>query len=102
LPTITTAGQFRFYKFKIGDTVFLKGSLNVPGAYVIIRQLPVRNGEFEYQIKECSGATRQGCSREPTERNTVARRKFGTALHDEKISPLRKFCEKFLDPRVFL
>jgi hypothetical protein len=39
------------HKFKIGDTVFLEGSLNVPGVYVIIRQLPVRNGEFEYQIK---------------------------------------------------
>jgi hypothetical protein len=40
------------HKFKIGDTVFLEGSLNVPsGAYVIIRQLPERNGECEYQIK---------------------------------------------------
>jgi hypothetical protein len=40
------------HKFKVGDTVFLEGSLNVPsGAYVIIRQLPERNGEFEYQIK---------------------------------------------------
>ncbi|MFZ0152254.1 MAG: hypothetical protein WAM72_28635 [Xanthobacteraceae bacterium] len=40
------------HKFKIGDTVFLEGSLNVPGgAYVIVRQLPGHNGEFEYQIK---------------------------------------------------
>ncbi len=40
------------HKFKIGDTVFLEGSLNVPGgAYVIIRQLPERGGEWEYQIK---------------------------------------------------
>ncbi len=40
------------HKFKIGDTVFLEGSLTVPsGAYVIIRQLPERGGEFEYQIK---------------------------------------------------
>jgi hypothetical protein len=40
------------HKFKIGDTVFLEGSLNVPsGACVIIRQLPERNGEVEYQIK---------------------------------------------------
>jgi len=40
------------HKFKIGDTVFHGGSLNLPGgAYVIIRQLPGHNGEFEYQIK---------------------------------------------------
>jgi hypothetical protein len=39
-------------KFKISDTVFLEGSLNVPGgAYVIIRVLPEQNGEFGYQIK---------------------------------------------------
>jgi hypothetical protein len=39
------------HKFKIGDTVFLEGSLNMPGgAYVVIRQLPERNGEYEYQI----------------------------------------------------
>jgi len=39
-------------KFKIGDTVFLKGALNVPsGAYVIIRLLREQNGEFGYQIK---------------------------------------------------
>jgi hypothetical protein len=40
------------HKFKVGDAVFLEGSMNVPGGtYVIIRQLPERNGEFEYQIK---------------------------------------------------
>jgi hypothetical protein len=44
-------------KFKIGDTVFLEGSLNVPsGAYVVIRLLPEQNGEFGYQNKECPGA----------------------------------------------
>jgi hypothetical protein len=38
------------HKFKISDTVFLEGSLNVRGgAYVIVRQLPGHNGEFEYQ-----------------------------------------------------
>jgi hypothetical protein len=46
------------HKFKIGDTVFLEGSLNVPsGAYVIIRQLPERNGECEYQIKNAPSRT---------------------------------------------
>jgi hypothetical protein len=40
------------HKFKIGDTVFLKGTLNVPGgAYTISGQLPERNGEYEYRIK---------------------------------------------------
>jgi hypothetical protein len=47
-------------KFKIGDTVFFDGSHNVPGGtYVIIRQLPERDGEYEYQIKN---------AREPHER----------------------------------
>ena len=40
------------HKFKIGESVLLKGSLNLPsGACVIIRQLPERDGEHEYQIK---------------------------------------------------
>jgi hypothetical protein len=40
------------HKFQIGDAVHFEGSPNAPGgAYVIIRQLPVRNGEYEYQIK---------------------------------------------------
>jgi len=44
--------SFPVHKFKIGDTVFLEGSLNVPGgAYVIVRQMPERNGDYEYQIK---------------------------------------------------
>jgi hypothetical protein len=48
------------YRFKIGDTVFLERSLAVPGgAYVITRQLPEHDGEFEYRIKS---------AREPHER----------------------------------
>ena len=40
------------HKFKIGQTVFLKRSLHVPGgAYVITKRLPERDGEFEYRIK---------------------------------------------------
>ena len=43
------------HKFKLGLTVFLeRTSLNrhaAPGAYEVTRQLPERNGEFEYQIK---------------------------------------------------
>lgn len=40
------------HKFKIGDTVFLEGSLAVPGgAYVITKRMPESNGEFEYRIK---------------------------------------------------
>jgi hypothetical protein len=59
------------HKFRIGDTVFLEHSLNVPGgAYVIIRQLPVHNGEFEYQIKSAR-ASRPHRSREPAKRNAV-------------------------------
>ena len=45
-------------KFKIGDTVFLEGSLNVPGgAYVVIRLLPEQNSEFGYQIKSARERT---------------------------------------------
>jgi hypothetical protein len=42
------------HKFKIGQHLFPARSvgLNVPdGAYVIIKRLPARDGEFEYQIK---------------------------------------------------
>jgi len=40
------------HKFKIGARGFLEGSLNLPGgACVIIRQMPERDGECEYQIK---------------------------------------------------
>jgi hypothetical protein len=45
------------YRFKIGDTVFLERSLAVPGgAYVITRQLPEHDGEFEYRIKSAREA----------------------------------------------
>jgi hypothetical protein len=42
------------HKFKIGQQLFLVRSpaQNLPGgAYVIIKRLPKRDGEFEYQIK---------------------------------------------------
>jgi hypothetical protein len=42
------------HKFKIGQHLFPAPSvgLNVPdGAYVIVKRLPERHGEFEYQIK---------------------------------------------------
>ena len=39
------------HKFKIGQRLF-PARLDVPdGAYVVIKRLPMRNGEFEYQIK---------------------------------------------------
>ena len=42
------------HKFKIGQHLFPARSvgLNVPdGVYVIVKRLPERDGEFEYQIK---------------------------------------------------
>jgi hypothetical protein len=42
------------HKFKIGQRLFPARAvgLNVPdGAYVIVKRLPQRDGEFEYQIK---------------------------------------------------
>ncbi len=50
------------HKFQIGQTVFLIPSfgLNIPGgAYIIIKKLPERDGEFQYQVKS---------AREPHER----------------------------------
>ena len=39
------------HKFKIGARLF-PARLDVPdGAYVVIKRLPKRDGEFEYQIK---------------------------------------------------
>ena len=42
------------YKFKIGETVFLKRSCdeNLPrGAYVVIKKLPEHAGEYEYRVR---------------------------------------------------
>jgi hypothetical protein len=43
------------HKFKLGLTVFLqRNAFNqdaARGAYTVTKQLPERNGEFEYQIK---------------------------------------------------
>ena len=47
------------YKYKIGDRLFSARScgLNVlNGAYVIVKRLPMRDGEFEYQIKSLTEA----------------------------------------------
>jgi len=42
------------HKFKIGARLFA-ARLDVPdGAYVVIKRLPMRDGEFEYQIKSVS------------------------------------------------
>jgi hypothetical protein len=42
------------HKFKIGERLFpaRAAGLGAPdGAYIIIKRLPMRDGEFEYQIK---------------------------------------------------
>ena len=42
------------HKFKIGQIVFLRRSLelNIPGgSYTVIKRLPLRDGEFEYRVK---------------------------------------------------
>jgi hypothetical protein len=47
------------YKFKIGERLFSARSvdLNVSdGAYVVLKRLPMRDGEFEYQIKSLTEA----------------------------------------------
>jgi hypothetical protein len=49
------------HKFKIGQTVRFEPNTwhhrnSVPGSYEVKKQLPERNGEFEYQIKSSSEA----------------------------------------------
>ena len=42
------------YKFKIGERLFPARSVGLSvsdGAYVIVKRLPMRDGEFEYQIR---------------------------------------------------
>ena len=42
------------HNFKVGQRLFFAkpGGLNKPdGAYVVVKRLPMRDGEFEYQIK---------------------------------------------------
>jgi hypothetical protein len=42
------------YKFKIGERLFPARSVDLnlsDGAYVVLKRLPMRDGEFEYQIR---------------------------------------------------
>jgi hypothetical protein len=44
------------HKFKIGQSVRFETNTwhfrnSVPGAYEVMKQLPERNGEFEYRVK---------------------------------------------------
>ncbi len=42
------------HKFKIGEIVFLRPSINqdIPaGAYVVIKRMPEYHGEFEYRVR---------------------------------------------------
>jgi hypothetical protein len=42
------------HKFKVGETVFLDSShvRNIPGgAYIITKQLPEHDGDFEYRVR---------------------------------------------------
>ena len=40
------------HKFKIGQRLFLVRALNAPdGPYIVVKRLPKRRGQFEYQIK---------------------------------------------------
>ena len=40
------------HKYKIGQRLFLVRAVNTPeGSYVVIKRLPKRGREFEYQIK---------------------------------------------------
>jgi len=46
------------YKYKIGERLFPARSCRsnaLNGAYVIVKRLPMRDGEFEYQIRSLTG-----------------------------------------------
>jgi hypothetical protein len=48
----------RTHKFKLGQSVYLQPTMfnrnASSGAYVVTRQLPEKDGQFEYQIKSLS------------------------------------------------
>jgi hypothetical protein len=48
----------RTHKFKLGQAVYLQATIfnrnASSGAYVVTKQLPERDGRFEYQIKSLS------------------------------------------------
>lgn len=55
------------HKFKIGQRLFLVRSIgsSVPGgAYVVIKRLPKRDSEFEYQIKSVNNEVDERVVRE--------------------------------------
>jgi len=63
------------HRFKIGELLFPARSagLNVPeGAYVVVKRLPERDGEFEYQIKNLAKPDEARCARESIETKSVA------------------------------
>ena len=66
------------HKFKLGLSVFLeRTTLNrdaAPGAYEVTRQLPERDGEFEYQIKSPGRAACARCKESELSGNDRARR----------------------------
>ena len=69
------------HNFKIGQRLFLArpGGLNVPdGAYVVVKRSPMRDGEFEYQIKSVTEpderVVRESQLRPNPWRNTSGRR----------------------------
>jgi hypothetical protein len=40
------------YKFKIGQSVFVRHVPNAPsGAYIVTKRMPERGGQFQYQVK---------------------------------------------------
>jgi hypothetical protein len=56
------------YKFKIGETVFLKPScgLNLPGGpFIVIKKLPEHDGEFEYRVRSSYGLARRRRGQRP-------------------------------------
>jgi hypothetical protein len=59
------------HKFKLGERLF-PARLDVPdGTYVVIKRLPMRDGEFEYQIKSLGRRARG--SREGIETKSIGK-----------------------------
>src|SRR6516165_4494400 len=64
------------HKFKIGERLFLVRSIDpkmpqgaYQGAYLVIKRLPKRDDEFDYQIKVSTGTTPAPCAKVNCERH---------------------------------
>jgi hypothetical protein len=84
LPFRAIVGRGVMYKFKIGERLFPARScgLNVfNGAYVIVKRLPMRDGEFEYQIRSLTEPDERVVRESQLRSNPLGNRPGRSAAH---------------------